>query len=305
MYFTEKTVSLQGRVEGLGLANKSGILIVAVRKFFTLVLSVAALSSIAASAYASSVPAVTQSYTSEPGILPGMIVRLKPETSNVVEPLDDSDLSKLIGVVVPVDDAPIVLSSPTITNQQVLVASTGRYDVLVSNQNGPVKVGDYISISSLAGVAMKSSTSQAEVIGQAVGSFNGTSNVLGTESVKNTLGKSTTESIGSIPINIDLEANPLYAKVESGVPSFVSKGVNDIANKKVNTVRIYVALVVIFATVVIVLSLLYGGVSSSVIATGRNPLAKRYIGKNLFGIIASGLIVLIIGLLAAYLILKL
>src|SRR5581483_3984562 len=86
---------------------------------------------------------VTQSYDAGSGVLPGMLVQLKGRSS--VVPLTGPDAKNMLGVVVPVGSAPIVLTPSGSSGQQVLVASSGRYSLLVSNQNGPVKPDDYLS----------------------------------------------------------------------------------------------------------------------------------------------------------------
>jgi hypothetical protein len=199
-----------------------------------------------------------------------------------------------------------VLSSPVSSGQQVLVATTGRYDLLVSNQGGVIKAGDYLTVSSLAGIGMKASSAQAEIIGQAVGNFNGSSNVLGTVPLKTSQGGSVTESIGTIAVNVKLAANPTYQKSNDSrqLPSFLSKSANAIASKPVSAPRVYLGALILLATFFIAGSLLYGGARSGLQAIGRNPLAKQAINRSLFKIVLGGLAVLLIGFLAVYLILR-
>jgi hypothetical protein len=52
------------------------------------------------------------------------------------------------------------------------VALAGRVDIKVSNENGPVSVGDYLTASSTPGVAMKA-TKKGYVIGTALSAFDG------------------------------------------------------------------------------------------------------------------------------------
>jgi hypothetical protein len=59
------------------------------------------------------------------------------------------------------------------TNQRPL-ALAGRVPVKVSTQNGPIAIGDYLTSSSIPGVAMKA-TQSGPVIGRAMSSYNGTS----------------------------------------------------------------------------------------------------------------------------------
>jgi len=50
---------------------------------------------------------------------------------------------------------------------------------------------------------------------------------------------------------------------------------------------------------------LYSGIRNALIAIGRNPLSKKSIFRGLLEIILTGFIILIIGLFAVYLLLKL
>jgi hypothetical protein len=248
--------------------------------------------------------AVTQSYNAGNSILSGMLVKLKNKSSNTVVPLTSSTISKMLGVVVPLNQAPIILSSPTSTNQQVLIATSGQYNVLVSNQNGLIKSGDRLTISSTAGIAMKADSTEPEIIGQAEAGFNGSSDELGSETVKDSTGKTIKEEIGSIPVSVSLGANPIYSKNTSKLPGFVSKTANQLAGKQVSFLHVILSGVILLMTMIISISLLYGGARSRLIAIGRNPLAKSSIGRGLLAIVTSGLVVFIIGILVSYFVIK-
>lgn len=248
--------------------------------------------------------AVTQGYSSNSPLQLGMIVKLDDKDPTKVEPLTQDSASQMQGVVVAANDASVTLSNDT-NNNQVFVASFGHFDVLVSNQNGPIKSGDYISISSLAGVGMKADSTQSVVIGKAVGSFDGTSNVQGTTTVKDDGGRNVTVSFGRIPVNISISHNPLQQEIDNNLPGFLRKASLFIANKPVSSVRVYISLVVLLVTTIIAGSLLYGGIRNGLIAIGRNPLAKKSITRNLLQVIFTSLIVFVLGLFAVYLLLRL
>lgn len=131
---------------------------------------------------------VTQGYNSDSVLQKGMIVRLKPGDSNTVQALNQKDAADMFGVIVSSGDATVSLSNPG-NSQQVYVATYGQYDVLVSTQEGPIKQGDYITISSLNGVGMKAATTQQLVIGKALSSFDGMSESEGTTTLQTNKGK--------------------------------------------------------------------------------------------------------------------
>jgi hypothetical protein len=256
-------------------------------------------------AFAAASP-VAQTYNAESSVLPGMLVRLNPSaTQELVSPLTNKTLNKMLGVVIPASGSPIVLTPTAPGNQEVVVAGSGRYNVLVSSQNGPIKIGDQLTISALEGVAMKATQSQPQVVGQAEGNFNGYSNVIGTETVQNSNGKVLKEEISSISVNVNLGANPNYQPDKSILPQFVITGASKIANKQVSNFHIVLAAVAIVITVIISSSLFFGGASSRINAIGRNPLAKFAVGRALLSIVSFGIIVFVAGILLSYLILRL
>lgn len=248
---------------------------------------------------------VTQSYNADPSVETGMVVKLKPDDSSTVVPLPNTDIQDMLGVVIPTTNATIVLTPQTVKKQQVLVATSGRYNVLVSNQNGPIKIGDYVTISAVSGVGMKANEIENEVLGKAAGSFTGTANVLGTVALKNTIGRTTNVSIGSIPVDINISHNPLFQKSADYVPSFLAKAAVAVASHPVTASKIYLCLAILFITAFVTGNMLYSGVRSGMIAVGRNPLSKKSIIRSLVETVIAGLIIFVAGVFGVYLLLKL
>lgn len=273
------------------------------RNFFATVLTLAVVAA-GAMPSAASAQAVTQAYNTDTNSLQrGMIVRLDDKDSTKVVALTTHDLAKMEGVVVAANDTPVTLSANS-SVRQVYVAASGHYDVLVSTQDGAIKSGDYITISSLAGVGMKASSMQALVLGKALAGFDGTAGGSGSSSLTNAQGQKTTVSLGLVPVDINITHNQAYSG-GSYAPGFLQKAGETIAGKPVDALRIYVSLAVLLVAAVIAGSLLYGGVRSSIISIGRNPLARASVMRNLFQVILTSLIIFILGLFGVYLLLKL
>ncbi len=249
--------------------------------------------------------AVTQSYNADPSVQTGMIVKLKPKDPATVVPLENTEIKSLLGVVVPADNAAIVLTPEQSKQQQVLVSRSGHYTILVSNQNGPIKTGDYVTVSALAGIGMKADGGQEQVVGKAAGNFSGTANVIGSTELQDTLGRKNSVAIGRVPVDIAILHNPLFQKTADYVPGFLAKAAVTVANKPVSAARIYLGLVLIFVTTLITGNMLYSGVRSGMIAVGRNPLSKKSIIRSLIQTVIAGLIIFIAGMFAVYLLLKL
>ena len=248
---------------------------------------------------------VAQSYSAGPEIQLGMIVTLDQKKTGFVVPMTKETQTTMLGVVVKPNDTTLTLSPQTATTQQVFVAPTGRYLTLVSNQNGPIKPGDYIAISAITGVGMKADTEQETVLGKAVTAFNGSGNVVGKVSVKDQTGKTSEVSITRMNVELEINRNPLANTATDKLPSFLSNAAIAVAGKPVSTARIYLGVVTLIAASVVASMVVYSGVRSGMIAIGRNPLSRKSIIKSLIQTVIAGIIIFITGVFAVYLLLKL
>lgn len=246
---------------------------------------------------------VTQGYQTDQVLQKGMIVRLKPDDGKKIQALSQNDSSDMLGVVVAAGDAPVSLSAIG-ADQQAFVAHYGRYEVLVSNQNGPIKAGDMIAISSLEGVGMKAGTEQELVIGKALKTFDGTTNSQGRAELDTSQGKRTI-SLGRIEVEIAIARNPIHQRdTQPGVPRALSRLAATVTDQPVTAFRIYASVMVLLLSIIVAGSVLYAGVRTGMIAVGRNPLAKSSIVRNLIQVTLMSLIVFLIGLIAVYLLLR-
>jgi hypothetical protein len=248
-----------------------------------------------------------QLYSAASPLQIGIIVQLAKGSSTLVTPGVQTDLSEMYGVVVDPNSLPLSITDSNLTNQ-TYVATTGTYDVLVNTENGTIQAGDYITESAVDGVAMKAGTfaDQKTVLGRAVSGFDGKANVIDTTTIKKTNGGSaSTVQIGIIPVSIDIQPNPNYESTQSNLPPWLTKLGQQIAQKSVSPIRIYLSIAITGLCVSIALITLYSGVRNAMIAVGRNPLSKKSIFRGLLEVILTGFLILIIGLFAVYLLLKL
>lgn len=249
--------------------------------------------------------AVTQSYNADSSVQMGMIVKLQDKDATTVEPLSQGGIKNMLGVTVAANDAALTLAPQNVKQQQVYVATYGRYKTLVSTQNGPIKTGDYITISSIAGIGMKAGIDQSVILGKASGNFSGTSNVEGTVDIKDDKGHSAKVAIGRIPVSLEVAHNPLASKATDYVPSFLAKTAVTIAGKPVSAARIYLGAITLLVSAMVTGSILYSGVKSGMTAIGRNPLSRKSIIRSLIQTVTAGLIIFVVGIFAVYLLLKL
>ena len=246
-----------------------------------------------------------QGYGADKPLDNGTIVQLAGKDSNRVKIASQAELQNMFGVTVDRNQLPIVLSSEEFENQ-VFVAASGTYNVLVSTQGGAIAAGDYVTLSSVNGIAMKASTEEETVFGRAAQSFDGKGTTLGTTILKDTTGKTNqTVTLGSVPVTIDIKNNPNEKSTKVQVPEVLERIGQAIAEKEVSPIRIYLSMGITVVSLIAAIAVLYSGVRSGVISIGRNPMSKKSIFRALFEIILTSLLILIIGLFAVYLLLKL
>lgn len=235
----------------------------------------------------------------------GTIVQLSGKDAGAVKVATQANLQDMFGVTVDRNQQPLTLSKEGLQNE-VFVAVSGTYNVLVSTQGGPIVSGDYVTLSSVNGVAMKASTKEKTVFGRANASFDGKGVTLGSTQLKDTTGKVTgAVTLGSIPVTIDIRRNPNEKSTKAKVPEALQRIGQAVAEKEVSAVRIYLSMAITTISLLAAISVLYAGVRNGVISIGRNPMSKKSIFRALFEIILTSALILIIGLFAVYLLLKL
>ncbi len=242
---------------------------------------------------------VAQGYSSTSNLQPGMIVRLDSSTNGQVTALDLSHINQMLGVIISASDAALTLSQANASQQEVYVSNFGQHEVLVTNQNGPITTGDYITISSLSGIGMKADNNESLILGRAAAGFDGIHNVISTDSLSQSNGQKLNLSIGMIPVNINIAPNPL-AQGAKGVPAFINKLTKYATNKSVSASRIYLGMLSVVAGLIITITIVYSGIRNGFISIGRNPLAKRAIAMNLIRVVVIAIVIFAASLGAAY-----
>lgn len=252
---------------------------------------------------ADTIQAVAESYGTAQPLQQGMIVQLDNKDKSKVVAASYNSAKKMFGVAVSASATPVSLSSGS-NQQQAYVITSGRYRVLVSNQNGAIASGDSISVSAIDGIGMKADDGQNTILGSAVEAFNGQSSVISTTSLNLEGGKQVQVAIGSILVDISIRANPRFDG-SGGVPGFVESFATGLAGKSVNAAQVYGSMLVLILGLGVVAALIYSGIKTSMTAIGRNPLAKKSIIRNMFQVVIIAALIFIGCLIAVYLILKL
>lgn len=244
------------------------------------------------------------SYAADQPIEYGTIVVLTGENSNRVKVATQADINNMFGVVVDRTQLPFSITNEGVQNE-TFVAVSGTYNVLVTNQEGAIESGDYLTLSSISGLAMRAGTEEVTVFGRANAPFNDASAALGETTLKDTNGGTKKVKIGSVPVTIDIKNNPNHKSTDVNAPEFLKRVGEAIAEKEVSPIRIYISVAIAVICLIAAIAVLYAGVRNSVISIGRNPMSRRSIFKALLQVILTSALIVIIGLFAVYLLLKL
>lgn len=243
---------------------------------------------------------VTRGYGSDEVLQRGMIVGFHEDDPGKVQSINVEQLEKILGVVVDPNDSPITLSGE---EEKAYVATVGRYDVLVSDQKGPINPGDYVTASSLNGIGMLATYEESDILGRAIDGFDGSSNIISESSLTDNNGNRQKINIGRIQVDIGIAKNPI-AKSAAVTPEWLGKIGQAISGKSLSPARLYISAAIFLIGSFIAGAVLYSGIRSSIIAIGRNPLSKKSILRGLLQVIFTSLIVFIISVVGVYLLLR-
>lgn len=243
----------------------------------------------------------TQGYSTEQSLIRGSLVGLVEGEENKIEAITSERNEDLLGIVIRSNDSAVTLTEDT---TGVFVATTGRYEVLVSDQNGTLNIGDDVTTSSLSGIAMKNDNKQKIVLGKVLDKvdFQDTNSIISTAQVTDSGGNERVVRIARVLVQIDVKGNP-GLRTESGAPQFLVEVSESVAGEPVSALRIYAGLVTLLIPSIISGTLLYSSIKTSIISIGRNPLSKSSVLKGLVQVIFISLIIFISGVVAVYLIL--
>lgn len=232
--------------------------------------------------------------TDDAGLQGGMVVSLSVNAGDEsrVERATSENSERIVGVVTTFDDSLVTVASKS---AGVLVESEGEVEAYVSDVNGSAKKGDLLVLSPFKGILMKASENPSAVVGIAASDL-GTAKQQ-TYSVKDGDNTKNTQ-IAKIRINLNRQgtsnANPLPPD------SSLARLGKAIVGKDVGEIRVVIAMIIFFTVLIAEGGILYGAISSSMTALGRNPLARKVIRREMLRVVIIALVVLMLGLGAIY-----
>ena len=249
-------------------------------------------------ALALAIPAMaslSQGFATTSVITSGSMVSLDEKASGTVVAADTTNAQRLFGVVVPASSASISLTGSG--TGQVQIVTTGTAGVLVSTQGGEIKSGDYISVSSIAGVGMKAS-GRTRVIGTAQANFDG-KDATAKRSIDDPAGKREV-ALGEIPVVVGVST---YSKDDLNtylVPPWLQSISNTLAGKSVSAIRVIIAGLILVVALVSITVLLYSAVRNSIISIGRNPLSRSSVLQGLLQVFGISVMIMAVTTGAMY-----
>jgi hypothetical protein len=230
---------------------------------------------------------ISQSYTASASMPSGSIVSLRKGSTTNVESSNLKNVNYILGVIVDSDSSELSLSGDG--NNQVHVATSGVEQVLVSDINGAIAVGDPITVSPINGVGMKA-TDNVKILGVAQDNFpNSTATK---QAYKDQKGQQQSTKLGEVPVLVNVS---YYYKQpdKTVIPAALQNVANSLAGRKVNSLPIIISVGIFFIALIIVVSIIYSMIHSSIISVGRNPLSQAAVYRNVIQL--SALVVLILG----------
>lgn len=242
--------------------------------------------------------AISQGFPTDETLQPGTIVS-RQEKEKGIEQATSASTDRLLGVVS--DTSLVELSDDGLS--QVQVVTNGLAFTLVSNINGDVKVGDFVTASPLKGVGMKTLES-GYVIGVAQADF-ADIKAVSERTITDKSGNERVVTVGLMPVQIDVTHYEKQDDKKSLIPQFILNIAQAVSGKQVSVVRVLAALLVLIVGTVAIGVMLYASVRSSIASIGRNPLAAAAVNRGLLEISFLTLGILVIMLAAVYLILVL
>lgn len=239
---------------------------------------------------------ISHSYKTNSQIPSGSLVSLNASKTGYVDLADPTNAARLVGVAVESSDSLLAVDPSNLTTQ---VANSGEVNALVSTANGDIAVGDQIAISPFKGVGMRADEG-VRIVGLAQNVFNSGSKGAAARDIKDKNGKTHKVYVGFVSLSIAIGTSSTSTNKLSGL----QKLGQELAGHPVSTARIVLSALIAVIALASLITLVYGAIYGSIIAVGRNPLAKRAIFRTLTSVIAMAFATTAIALFTIFLLMR-
>ena len=246
-------------------------------------------------ATAHAITTISESYQSSTQIPVGSIVSLVKGSQTQVEPGVTSNADSLLGVVVNPDSS--LLSVSTGSAEQTEVATSGILPILVTDINGTIQRGDHITASPVAGLGMLAD-GNVRVVGIAQGSMTSTRQ----QTITDTNGATQQVTIGEVPVLVNV-AYFFKQPDKSIIPVAFQNIANSLAGRDVKPLPIIISGAIFIITAIVVMSIIFSMIRSSIISVGRNPMSQSAVYRDVIQLSALVLGILAVATVSIYLVL--
>lgn len=231
--------------------------------------------------------------TNDTSLQVGMVAALSTDTSenNLVERATQESEERAVGVVTTIDDALITVAS---AKAKVLIETEGEVEAYVSDVGGLVRKGDLLTLSPLKGILMKASDTSPTILAVSNADFV----IEASQEYTFTDAQVKSARISRLTVSLNRKATGNNSQVIADTT--LRKIGRSIVGKDVGEIRVLIALIIFFIVLIAEGGILYGAISSAIIALGRNPLAGKIIRRELIRVVFIAFVVLGVGLLSIY-----
>ena len=229
---------------------------------------------------------------------PGMLMSVMAN-QGVVEQATNKNAALLVGVYT-LDDTSFDKQAG-----QISVETDGPTTALVSTLNGTIKVGDRITVSSLAGVGAKAEKN-SWVVGTAQGVLDAKTKGAVASTITDSAGGKHQVQIARIPVAVHVVyyAGPNAPKSSSVIPDKVQELADAVAKKHVSVVGLVLSFLLLVFGLTLAGILVSGAVRNAFTAIARQPLSKASVTRLMLkSFVMSGIIVIVV-FLGSFLLLR-
>jgi hypothetical protein len=237
---------------------------------------------------------IAQGYvSSDPELKTGMLAALSADSSrsgSYIERASTSSQARAVGIVANIEDSLVSVSDG---QSSIYVISSGTTTALVSDLNGLVKNGDTLVASPIKGVLMKADEQDIGdiVAGVALADFDDAKATI--EQVNRQNGDKKDVLVGPVLLQLGVKG------VQRSSSSLESFGIA-ITGSPVSQLRMIIAAIILFTLLLVEVAIVYGAISSSITAIGRNPMARKDIYKQLVQTIIIAVCILFAAVIGLY-----
>ena len=241
---------------------------------------------------------ISHSYAGAKDITTGSLVSLDSKIDNFVEPANLTTANKLVGIAVAIEDSLVAIDS---ADNKIQIATSGVVNALVSDVNGTVKTGDQIAVSPFNGVGMKAEPG-SRIVGLAQTTLGGNGTKAMPKEVTDKNGKKQIINVGFVRVSIAIGSVPRAA--DEAKQNVLQRIAKSLTGHYVSTTRLVISSIIAIIALLALVTLIYTSVYGTIVAVGRNPLAKSSIFRALWSVMGLVVITSFVAIATIYLIIR-